>query len=552
DTVIPDARPTTPPPQPQPQEDVDIGSPQHVATAEPQQKPRVEEDSQPADAKPQPNGAEESSSVLAPAVDLTETAKEDRPSRQHQRKNSDSDAQSDPERTKSPSRKRKFVTREASFVNDVQIKHEQHAKRPREKQEDDVSIKTIKEVQEDDSSVAPPTVPGQTPVLPASPPKPAGFAAFSGVSPFAKVTGNAFGPTNSSPNLGGSKPSDPQPAAAPSSPKPSAPQPSRSFTSGFGTFMSTSSPFASIASAVPSIFGAHQSSSAIPKRSASPDTTTSSSQPGGLTNRSRSPSVGSLNRRKSPPPAGTKPKPGGGFGSYNNSSFGFGSAANKARHSPSPSVDAAAAAAAAKKEADEEEGSEKKKQRTEEATADTQVEGEEPAEGEKRSVSWNEMLAAGARTAGGETEEESADKKLKVEEIEVHTGEEDEETRHQTRGRLFQLSEDGAWKERGIGTLKINVKRHAGTRARLIMRADAVHRVILNAPLFHGMSVTLAQDPKFVKIASLESGKVAQYLFKCMGASAAVTGQELHDQILSYIPPIDQDDEQDEKSAADV
>ncbi|KAG8950269.1 hypothetical protein FRC04_007903 [Tulasnella sp. 424] len=534
DTVIPDARPATPPPQPQ--EDVDIGSPQHAATVESRPKPRVEDDSKgksDQETQSQPNGPPEPSSVLAPAVDLAEAAKEERRPRQQQRRSSDSDPPSDPERTKSPSRKRKLVTRESSFATDPN--HEQYAKRPREKQAEDVSIKTIKEVKEDDAPAIP-AVPGQTPVVAPAAPKPAtGFAAFSGVSPFAKVSGpTAFGPTSSSPNLA-STPSEPD---ASSSSKPAVPQPSRSFTSGFGAFMSTASPFASIASAVPSIFG--NQASAVPKRSASPDTSSSNA---GLTNRSRSPSVGSLNRRKSPPPP-SKVKLGAGFGSYNNSSFGFGSAAVKTRHSPSPSSDVAA-----KKETADDDGGEKKKQRTEDAT---QTEGEDDGEGEKRSTSWNELLAGSSQPAGGEKEEETAEqqnKKLKVEEIEVHTGEEDEETRHQTRGRLFHLSDDGAWKERGTGTLKINVKRHAGHRARLIMRADAVHRVLLNAPLFHGMSVSIAQDPKFVKIASLENGKVAQYLFKCLGASAAVTGQELHDQIMSYIPPIDQDDEQDGRPA---
>ncbi|KIO27312.1 hypothetical protein M407DRAFT_23486 [Tulasnella calospora MUT 4182] len=535
DTVIPDARPATPPSQPQ--EDVDIGSPQHAATVESEQKPRAKDDSNgkgTQEAPTKPNGPPEPSSVLAPAVDLTETANEERPSRQSDRRNSDSDPPSDPERTKSPSRKRKLITRETSFANDSHLKHEQYAKRPREKQDDDVSIKTIKEVKEDDPPAIP-DVPGQTPVAAASPPKPTGFAAFSGVSPFAKVSGNAFGATSSSPNLA-SKSSDP--AATSSTSKTAAPQPSKSFTSGFGAFMSASTPFASIASAVPSIFGS-QASSAAPKRSASPDT----ASPNAGTNRSRSPSVGSLNRRKSPPPSGSaKPKPGAGFGLYNNGNFGFGSATAKTRHSPSPSLDATS-----KKETRDEEGSEKKKQRTEEST---QTEGEDDGEGEKRGASWNELLAA--KEAGGGKEEETAEqqnKKPKVEEIEVHTGEEDEETRHQARGRLFYLSEDGAWRERGTGALKINVKRETGRRARLVMRSDAVHRVILNAPLFHGMSVTLAPDPKFVKIASMENGKVAQYLFKCLGAAAAVTGQELHDQILSYIPPIDQDDEQDGKPA---
>lgn len=168
DTVIPDARPATPPPQPQ--EDVDIGSPQHAATVESRPKPRVEDDSKEKsdqETQSQPNGPPEPSSVLAPAVDLAEAAKEERP--QHQRRSSDSDPPSDPERTKSPSRKRKLVTRESSFATDPN--HEQYAKRPREKQAEDVSIKTIKEVKEDDAPAIP-AVPGQTPVVAPAPPKP--------------------------------------------------------------------------------------------------------------------------------------------------------------------------------------------------------------------------------------------------------------------------------------------------------------------------------------------------------------------------------------------
>lgn len=104
---------------------------------------------------------------------------------------------------------------------------------------------------------------------------------------------------------------------------------------------------------------------------------------------------------------------GAGFGSYNNSNFGFGNAAVKTRHSPSPSLDPAT-----KKETVDDDGGEKKKQRTEDSA---QTEGEDDGEGEKRGTSWNELLAGSSQTAGGEKEEETAEqqnKKLKVEEIE--------------------------------------------------------------------------------------------------------------------------------------
>lgn len=49
----------------------------------------------------------------------------------------------------------------------------------------------------------------------------------------------------------------------------------------------------------------------------------------------------------------------------------------------------------------------------------------------------------------------------------VHTGEEDEETVYQVRGKLYALSSQNQWKERGTGTLKLNVRREDGTGARL-------------------------------------------------------------------------------------
>jgi Ran-binding protein 3 len=49
----------------------------------------------------------------------------------------------------------------------------------------------------------------------------------------------------------------------------------------------------------------------------------------------------------------------------------------------------------------------------------------------------------------------------------VATGEEDEETLYQTRGKLFVLSPENQWKERGTGTLKLNVQKTDRSRPRL-------------------------------------------------------------------------------------
>ena len=92
----------------------------------------------------------------------------------------------------------------------------------------------------------------------------------------------------------------------------------------------------------------------------------------------------------------------------------------------------------------------------------------------------------------------------------VETGEENETTEYTCRAKLYNFvsskpddeSSKKEWKERGLGTLRLNVQHpgagadvEAGTasdaagqargdlRARLVMRADGSHRVILNTPI---------------------------------------------------------------------
>lgn len=49
----------------------------------------------------------------------------------------------------------------------------------------------------------------------------------------------------------------------------------------------------------------------------------------------------------------------------------------------------------------------------------------------------------------------------------MQTGEEEEDTLFQVRGKLYALSDQNAWKERGTGLLKINVRKSDGGGARL-------------------------------------------------------------------------------------
>ncbi|KAF2223900.1 hypothetical protein BDZ85DRAFT_262392 [Elsinoe ampelina] len=108
------------------------------------------------------------------------------------------------------------------------------------------------------------------------------------------------------------------------------------------------------------------------------------------------------------------------------------------------------------------------------------------------------------------SEEEKRDERFYAQELE--TGEENERTEYTCRAKLYNFvpsnpadeSSKKEWKERGLGTLRLNVQDalsssaadlEAGegakadddedkhVRARLVMRADGSHRVILNTPI---------------------------------------------------------------------
>jgi Ran-binding protein 3 len=108
----------------------------------------------------------------------------------------------------------------------------------------------------------------------------------------------------------------------------------------------------------------------------------------------------------------------------------------------------------------------------------------------------------------------------------VETGEEGEETIFSCKAKL--LHNDGKeWKERGMGTFKLNVSEesydnhdeepHKRT-ARLIMRAEGVFRVILNAPVFKGMKIGSLDgkkpEGKMVFFTVIENGKPAPMILK--------------------------------------
>ncbi|KAK2464012.1 hypothetical protein APHAL10511_003956 [Amanita phalloides] len=139
------------------------------------------------------------------------------------------------------------------------------------------------------------------------------------------------------------------------------------------------------------------------------------------------------------------------------------------------------------------------------------------------------------RTEKDDEEESRSDDELLKAQLTVQavtTGEEDEDTIHQVRGKLYAL-QGNQWKEKGTGTLKLNVKRFDGTGARLVMRKEAVFTLLLNVTLFHGMRCNLAQDPRYLRFSAIENGSTVHYNLRVPNAKIA---QELLDEITANIP----------------
>ncbi|GFZ51621.1 hypothetical protein JCM24511_09388 [Saitozyma sp. JCM 24511] len=102
-------------------------------------------------------------------------------------------------------------------------------------------------------------------------------------------------------------------------------------------------------------------------------------------------------------------------------------------------------------------------------------------------------------------EAEEQEGKLQMTEQDVPTGEEEEETVYATRVKLYIMQSDGGWRERGVGALKLNVRRSDGLGARLVMRAEGVLRLVLNVSLYVGM--TCLEDGKHVRMTVFEDNE---------------------------------------------
>ncbi|KAF9648657.1 hypothetical protein BDM02DRAFT_3186979 [Thelephora ganbajun] len=155
---------------------------------------------------------------------------------------------------------------------------------------------------------------------------------------------------------------------------------------------------------------------------------------------------------------------------------------------------------------------------------------EEDTSEEKDGMSFGERLRSQKDDQGS-----GEDEKPVLTEQEVVTGEEEEETAYQVRGKLFALSEQNQWSERGTGLLKLNVRRTDGGGARLVMRKDAVYTVLLNTTLFKGMKCSYApQDQRYLRFSTFDrAGAPTHYNLRL--ANARIAG-ELLDEIIAHIP----------------
>jgi Ran-binding protein 3 len=100
----------------------------------------------------------------------------------------------------------------------------------------------------------------------------------------------------------------------------------------------------------------------------------------------------------------------------------------------------------------------------------------------------------------------------------VETGEEGEDTLLTGRGKLY-LFHDKNWQERGVGPLKLNITKESPKKARLILRADGTHRLLLNAPItksliFGDKDGKESTDGKILFTAPTADGKIETYLLR--------------------------------------
>ncbi|KAJ3053688.1 hypothetical protein HK097_003614 [Rhizophlyctis rosea] len=97
-------------------------------------------------------------------------------------------------------------------------------------------------------------------------------------------------------------------------------------------------------------------------------------------------------------------------------------------------------------------------------------------------------------------------------------GEENETTIHNCRCKLLVFEDQ--WKERGAGYLRINRSQKKPYRARIIMRKDATHQVLLNVALVPGMTCKKRDANAVAFVASDDKG-LTSFVLRLKNATEA-------------------------------
>ncbi|CED83370.1 Ran-binding protein RANBP1 and related RanBD domain proteins [Phaffia rhodozyma] len=172
----------------------------------------------------------------------------------------------------------------------------------------------------------------------------------------------------------------------------------------------------------------------------------------------------------------------------------------------------------------------------EDSKEETEADGKLEKDGKKelneteKDSSFGQILSKGQDVAQDD-ESKDSESGLKMEAQDVITGEEEEDTKHQVRCKLYVMEKDGGWKERGTGLFKLNI--HSLTKTpRLLMRADGIFRLILNVALFSGMK--LEKQDKWVRFTAFEEAKPVHLAIRVGTLKSA---EDLFDKIKSFVPP---------------
>lgn len=97
------------------------------------------------------------------------------------------------------------------------------------------------------------------------------------------------------------------------------------------------------------------------------------------------------------------------------------------------------------------------------------------------------------------------------------TGEEEDKSVFTQRAKLYEYfkkedTNEMEWKEKGVGTLKINEMKDG--KHRVIMRTEGTQRLLLNFAVFKGMTASGSGDKKITFSGADKNGKPSNYMVR--------------------------------------